>query len=58
MENVHIDTDDVTRAVKAIRNGKAGGTDGMIGELVKYGGEKLICVLKNIFNDILEEGEI
>ena len=38
MEAVHIKERDVEEALRKIKLGKAGGTDGILGEFIKYGG--------------------
>ena len=38
---MEIGEQDIKLAMRAIKTGKAGGTDGIVGELVKYGGEAL-----------------
>lgn len=58
MRNVQIEEKDVEKALKRIKNGKAGGTDEIIGELVKYSGQGGIRALTNLYRNILEEGEV
>ena len=58
MGRAEIGEQDVGLAMTAIKAGKAGGTDGIIGEFVKYGGEALRQALTGLFRKILEEGEV
>ena len=58
MDSVEIGEQDIGLAMKAIKAGKAGGTDGIIGEFIKYGGEALRQALTGLFRKIVEEGEV
>ena len=58
MDSVEIEDQDIELAVRAIKTGKAGGTDGIIGEFLKYGGEALKQTLAGLFRKILEKGEV
>jgi len=58
MGRVELGEQDIGLAMKAIKAGKAGGTDGIIGEFIKYGGEALRQALTGLFRKILEEGEV
>ncbi len=40
MEDVNIEEQDIALVVRAIKTGKASGTDGIIGEFIKYGGDR------------------
>ena len=35
--------------VKCIRKHKTGGSDGLVGELLKYGGSGMVCLLEQLF---------
>ena len=58
MERIEIDRQDIDLALKAIKEGKAGGTDGIVGELIKHGGGKLSQGLASLFQEILEIGDV
>ena len=58
MGSVEMEEEDIDLAVKAIKTGKAGGTDGIVGEFVKYGGATLRQALVGLFGKILEDGEV
>ena len=50
----HLDRDisalEIEYVMKSLRNRKASGSDGIAGELIKYGGNGMIMMLKNQFN--------
>ncbi len=58
MDTVTIELEDIKKAVHKLKNGKAAGTDGVVGELIKYGGETLHDALHNLYTAVLEEGVI
>lgn len=58
MDNEGIEEREVERVIKVLKNGKAAGTDGIIGELLKYGGKAAVTTLHKIYNKVLEEGEV
>ena len=58
MEGIEIEEKDIESAVRAIKIGKAGGMDGILGEFIKYGGEALRQAIAGLFRKILEEGEV
>ena len=58
MDSVEVEGEDIDAAVRAIKTGKAGGMDGIIGEFVKYGGETLRQALGGLFRKVLEDGEV
>ena len=41
---------EVSHVVKAIKNNKSAGSDGIVGELIKYGGEPMCEMLLTLFN--------
>ena len=41
--------------VKCIRNNKTGGSDGLVGELLKYGGSGVVYLLEQLFSVIWRE---
>ena len=50
--------DEVKKAVKGLKNCKAGGIDGIVGELVRYGGENLMNKLIGIYKRVWEDEEM
>jgi hypothetical protein len=48
-----ITKDEVEQSAKALRNGRASGSDGICGEM-KYGGDGLFEVLAETFNKVFE----
>ncbi|MPC42104.1 hypothetical protein E2C01_035718 [Portunus trituberculatus] len=57
MGSVEIEKD-IKVAIRAIKTRKADGTDGIIGEFIKYGGAALRQTLAGLFRKILQEGEV
>ena len=55
--NTPITTEEVIKATKKLRNGRAVGPDGIPGELLKYGPASLSKNLADIFNKMFEDGE-
>jgi hypothetical protein len=49
---------DVEIAIKRIRNGKAGGGDGIAPEMMKYGGKEMIEWLTDLFKQIWREEKV
>ena len=43
------------RCIKKIKNNKTGGSDGLVGELLKYGGMGMVCLLEKLFLVIWHE---
>ena len=58
MESIEIEKKDIEAAVRAIKIGKAGGTDGILGESIKYGREALRQAVAGLFRKILKEGKV
>ena len=45
---------EVSHVVKDIKNNKSAGSDGIVGELIKYGGEPMYEMLLTLFNLVWE----
>ena len=58
MRNMEIERVDIDNAVKALKTGKSAGTDEVVGEFIKYGGECLKSYLQKLFKKIIEKGEV
>ena len=43
------------QCVKKLKNNKTGGCDGIVGELLKYGGSGMVCLLEQLFSVIWRE---
>ena len=41
-----IDREEIAQCVKKLKNNKTGGCDGIVGELLKYGGSGMVCLLE------------
>ncbi len=48
---------EITKSIKKLRNGKSAGPDGIINEMIKYGGAHLHDTLRNLYNKILCKGQ-
>ena len=47
-----IDREEIAQCVKKQKNNKTGGCDGRVGELLKYGGSGMVCLLEQLFSVI------
>ena len=47
-----IDREEIAQCVKKLKNNKTGGCDGIVGELLKYGGSGMVCLLEQLFSVI------
>ena len=45
-----IDREEIAQCVKKLKNNKTGGCDGIVGELLKYGGSGMVCLLEHLFS--------
>jgi exonuclease III len=54
--NKEIEMCEVQKAIKALKNGKACGLDGISNEMIKFGQDVLTKPLTKLFNDILSTG--
>ena len=45
-----IDREEIAQCVKKLKNNKTGGRDGIVGELLKYGGSGMVCLLEQLFS--------
>ncbi len=52
-----ISSKELEKSIKKLKNGKSAGPDGIINEMVKFGGSVLHGTLKSLFNRILSEGQ-
>ena len=50
-----IDREEIAQCVKKRKNNKTGGCDGIVGELLKYGGSGMVCLLEQLFSVIWHE---
>ena len=54
--NLPISKDEVKHAIAGLKNGKSGGLDGVVPEMLKCGGEETIDFLHKLFNKIFDCG--
>jgi hypothetical protein len=53
-----ITVEEVTRAIKRLKNGKSAGIDGIQAELLKHGGDETTEKIQQLCNRIWETGEV
>ena len=56
--NVNMTQEEVEKAIAKLKNGKASGVDGVIGEIVKYGGEDMVRALVMLFQEVWRREKI
>ena len=49
---------DITKCSKSLKNNKTGGNDGLVGELLKYGGKGMATLLKVLYGVVWTEESI
>ena len=50
-----IDSAEISRCLRKLKNNKTGGSDGLVGELLKYGGSGMVDLLQQLFSVIRRE---
>ena len=50
-----IEKDEIAKCVRKLKNNKTGGSDGIVGELLKYGGSGMVDMLEQLFSVIWQE---
>ena len=50
-----IDPAEISRCLRKLKNIKTGGSDGLVGELLKYGGSGMVDLLQQLFSVIWHE---
>ena len=50
-----IEKGEITKCVRKLKNNKTGGSDGIVGELLKYGGSGMVDLLEHLFSVIWQE---
>ena len=50
-----IDSAEISRCLRKLKNNKTGGSDGLVGELLKYGGSGMVDLLQQLFSVIWRE---
>ena len=50
-----IEKGEITKCLRNLKNSKTGGSDGIVGELLKYGGFGMVDLLEQLFSVIWQE---
>ena len=50
-----IEKAEIAKCLKKLKNNKTGGSDGLVGELLKYGGSGMVCLLEQLFSVVWHE---
>ena len=50
-----IEKAEIAKCTRKLKNNKTGGSDGLVGELLKYGGSGMVCLLEQLFSIIWQE---
>ena len=43
------------KCIRNLKNNKTGGSDGLVGELLRYGGSGMVCILEQLFSVVWHE---
>ena len=46
---------EIAQCLRKVENNKTGGSDGLVGDLLKYGGEGMVLLLQKLFSVIWRE---
>ena len=50
-----IDSAEISRCLRRLKNNKTGGSDGLVGKLLKYGGSGMVDLLQQLFSVVWRE---
>ena len=50
-----VEKGEIAKCVRKLKNNKTGGSDGIVGELLKYGGSGMVDLLEQLFSVIWQE---
>ena len=50
-----IEKGEIAKCVRKLKNNKTGGSDGIVGKLLKYGGSRIVDLLEQLFSVIWQE---
>ena len=53
--DIVIEKDEIVKCIRKLKNNKTGGSDGLVGELLKYGGSGMVCLLEQLFSVVWHE---
>ena len=48
--DIAIEKSEIVKCIRKLKNNKTGGSDGLVGELLKYGGSGMVCLLEQLFS--------
>ena len=50
-----IEKEEIAKCIRRLKNNKTGGSDGLVGELLKYGGSGMVYLLEQLFGVVWQE---
>ena len=50
-----IEKEEIAQCIRRLKNNKTGGNDGLVGELLKYGGAAMVDLLEVLFSAVWQE---
>ena len=53
--DIAIEKSEIVKCIRKLKNNKTGGSDGLVGELLKYGGSGMVCLLEQLFSVVWHE---
>ena len=53
--DIAIEKSEIVKCIRKVKNNKTGGIDGLVGELLKYGGSGMVCLLEQLFSVVWHE---
>ena len=53
--DIAIEKGEIVKCIRNLKNNKTGGSDGLAGELLKYGGSGMVCLLEQLFSVVWHE---
>ena len=56
--DIAIEKSEIVKCIRKLKNNKTGGSDGLVGELLKYGGSGIVCLLEQLFSVVWHEETI
>ena len=56
--DIVIEKGEIVKCIRNLKNNKTGGSDGLVGELLKYSGSGMACLLEQLFSVVWHEETI